>query len=287
MGSDKRKIVNLVLSIQHTGTFFASKTLAASFPQSHFRIGSLYEKHKKMGHTKYVEKGAIELSDFYPPVDEVPEDFNEKMVLPVCSKNDLEGKDIVIGHEHFHKPGSWILKALKEAPARCPIVIPVRDPLLSLHSKIWREIEQHNNKDGIKEKHRRNRLKRWIALYKDILSIPKGHVFHLPVDAVQSQTEESRIKIIKDMYEYCGLPFGYAALEQAKGWKPTNRTYNVIKKDKNKTPAACWEDFKEKYLKGDINHTKAIMGLEFEGLREDKELIELMKKVGYEDVLWW
>lgn len=277
----------LILSIQHTGTFFASKTLAAAYPDTHLRIGSLYEKHNKMGHPQHVREGAIELSDFYPSSNEVPEDYIDKTVVSVCPDKDLDGKDIVIGHEHFHKSGSWILNALKRAPAKCPIVIPVRDPILSLHSKIWREVEQHNNASGIKEKSRKNRLDKWIAMYKDVLSIPKGHAFHLPIDATQSKTEESRIQLIKDMYEYCELPFGENALQAAKEWNPTNRTHKLITNEKGKTPAPRWENFKEKYIKGDINHTRAIMGLEFDILNQEKELIELMKQVGYKDVIWW
>ena len=277
----------LVLSIQHTGTFFASKTLAAAYPNSHLRIGSIYEKHRNMGHDRYVQDGAIELSDFYPPNKKVPEDYAEKMIIPVCPEGDLEGKDVVIGHEHFHKPGSWILNALKEAPSGCPIVIPVRDPLLSLHSKIWREVEQHNNVAGIKEKPRKKRLERWIEMYKDILSIPKGHVFHLPIDASHTQTEETQIQLIKDMYEYCDLPFNDSALQAAKDWNPTNRTDKLITDEKGKIPAPRWENFKERYSERDLDHTRAIMGLEFNRLHKEKKLIELMKKIGYKNVLWW
>jgi len=277
----------LILSIQHTGTFFASKTLAAAYPDSHLRIGSLYEKHNTMGHERYVQEGAIELSDFHPKVDVVPGDFNENMIIPVCPKNDLVDKDVVIGHEHFHKAGSWILKALQRAPAGCPIVIPVRDPLLSLHSKIWREVEQHNNISGLKEKPRKSRLIKWMELYKDMLSIPSEHVFHLPIDAVQSQSEDTRIKLIQDMYKYCDIPFNSSAVRAAKEWNPTNRTYKLISNEKQKTPAPRWENFKEKYLQGDLAHTKAIMDLEFNALHEDKQLIDLMKKIGYQNVLWW
>ena len=277
----------LILSIQHTGTFFTSKMLAAAYPNSHLRIGSIYAKHRELEHKRYVKNGAIELSDFHPPVDKVPEDYIDKMVLSICSEKELENKDIVIGHEHFHKPNSWILNALKRAPAKCPIVIPVRDPILSLHSKIWREVEQHNNKTGAKEKSRTKRLEKWIALYKDILSIPKGNVFHFPIDAYHSKTEETRIELIKNMYEYCNLPFSDYVLEEAKKWNPANRTYNLVKSEKNITPSNKWENFKEKYEKRDLDYVKSVMGIEFDKLNKEHKLIELMKKVGYENVLWW
>lgn len=277
----------LVLSIQHTGTFFVSKTLAAAYPESHLRIGSLYAKHREMKHKRYINEGAIELSDFYPPKEEVPKNYIDKTVLSVCPKGSLDNKDIVIGHEHFHKPDSWILNALKQNPAKCPIVIPVRDPILSLHSKIWREIEQHNNPKGKKEKSRKHRLNKWVKLYKDILSIPKNNVFHLPIDAFHTETEETRVQLIKDMYDYCDLPFNKSAQTAAEEWKPTNTTYNLIKKEILKTPSPKWENFKVKYLERNIEHTKAIMDIEFEQLHKEHELIDLMKKIGYKDVLWW
>ena len=277
----------LVLSIQHTGTFFTSRTIAASYPNSHLRVGSLYEKHRNMNHERYVEKGPIELSDFYPPSKFVPKDYIDKTVIPVCTPEELKDKDLVIGHEHFHKPDSWILRALKGKPAECPIVIPVRDPILSLHSKIWREIEQHNNPAGKKEKARRKRLERWIALYKDILNIPNKNVFHFPIDAFSSQSEETRIQQVKDLYEYCGLTFNENALQAAQEWIPANKTYRLIEVEKKKKPSNRWENFKQKYAQRDVKHARDIMGLEFEALHKEKHLIELMKRVGYKDVLWW
>ena len=277
----------LILSIQHTGTFFASKTLAAAYPDSHLRIGSLYDKHIKLGHQRYVTEGVTELSDFYQPTSVVGKDFVEKTVLEVCKKEDIKDKDIVIGHEHFHKADSWILKALIAAPAECPIVIPTRDPILSLHSKMWREIEHHNNKQGGKEKSRRRRLKKWIDMYKKILSIPKGHVFLLPIDAEQSKSEGTRIQLIKDMYRYCDVEFNNTAFKEAQAWSPTNTTDILIRKEHEKIPSPRWENFKERYLAGDIAHTKAIMGMEFEELNKEEKLKELMKKAGYKNVLWW
>jgi hypothetical protein len=282
---DKMKKI-VVLSVQHTGTFFASATLAAAYPNSHLRIGSLYEKHNNLGHTRYVQSGPIELSDFVNPSDIVNETFFDQAVTSVCVPSDLADKDIVIGHEHYHKADSWLLKALKNAPAGTPIVTPLRDPILSLHSKIWREIEQHNNAAGLKEKARLNRLNKWIKLYYDIFSIPEGHIFKLPIDAEHSKTQAGRIKLIEDMYGYCNLPFNESAALAAKNWKPANSTHRLIE-NSDKTPKPRWEAFKARYYNGDVEHTKKIMGLEFERLNQEDDLKKLMEKAGYRNVLWW
>jgi hypothetical protein len=279
-----KKIV--VLSIQHTGTFFASATLAAAYPDNHLRIGSLYEKHNNLEHERHVASGPIELSDFVKPGNIVDETFFDQAVMEVCTPDDIANKEIIIGHEHYHKPGSWLIDALKRAPAKTPIVTPLRDPILSLHSKIWREIEQHNNVTGLKEKARTNRLKRWIDLYYDIFSIPDGHIFKLPIDAEQSKTEETRVQLIKEMYEYCNVPFNDHGLAAAKAWKQANSTYKLVK-NFDKTPKPRWEAFKKRYLAGDLEHTKKIMGLEFEVLNKEEELKRLMEKAGYRNLLWW
>ena len=277
-----------VLSIQHTGTFFASATISSGFKDSEkLRIGSLYARHKQLGHRRWTETSPIELSDFVKPNATVENNWFRQAVLSVCTKEELKDKKIIVGHEHHHKAGSWLINALHRAPAKISIIIPMRDPILSLHSKIWREAEEHKNENGTREKARQNRLRSWIVRYKEILTIPKGNVFLFPIDAEQSKTEESRIKIIREMHEYCNINFNDRALEVAKQWGPENRTFNLIKKSNPNGPAPRWEDFKQKYLERDVDHTKAIMGLEFEALRKEDELKRLMEKAGYKDVLWW
>lgn len=277
-----------ILSIQHTGTYFASFMTSSGFnKEEKLRIGSLYEAHRKLKHKQYITTTPIELSDFVKPTPTIKKDWFDRAILSVCTEEQLKDKKIVVGHEHHHKAGSWLIKALAKAPSETSIVIPMRDPILSLHSKIWREIEQHHNAAGIKEKARKNRLDSWIVRYKEILSLPKGHVFILPIDAEQSKTEESRLKIIKELHDYCNINFNQKAQEAAKQWLPDNRTFNLVSRTQKVIPDPKWEQFKVRYAERDIKHTRAVMGLEFERLHRDEELKRLMENIGYKDVLWW
>ena len=277
-----------VLSIQHTGTFFASATISAGYEgHEKLRVGSLYEKHRNLKHRRYTTTSPIELSDFSKPGTKINEAWFDQAILSACPQESLSDKKIVVGHEHHHKAGSWLIKSLHQNPAETPIIIPMRDPLLSLHSKLWREEEQYNKTNKTSDKVRINRLESWIERYYEILSLPQSHVFILPIDAKQSTAEESRIILIEDMYNYCNIDFNEKAMQAALDWKPANRTFNLIKNKKEEGPQPKWEDFKSKYLKGDINHTRSFMSLEFDRLRQEDKLKKLMEKIGYENVLWW
>jgi len=277
-----------VYSIQHTGTFFASSMLAAGFhTEEAFRIGSLWEKHKKLNHRRYVKTKPIELSDFTKPSEKICTEWFSEGVLSACKEEQLAGKKIVIAHEHHHKPSSWFIKSLIEKKPEVKIVIPIRDPLLSLHSKLWREDEEHNNPNEMDNVSRQKRLKTWIQKYTEMLSVPKKHAFLLPIDAEQSKTKNGRIKLIKHLYDFCGLNFNEKAKKKTLEWEPQNRTYQLIEKKRNSSPKPQWENFKRKYLAGDIEHTRSFMSLEFDELCRQDKLKKLMKQVGYKNLLWW
>ena len=277
-----------VLSIQHTGTYFASATIAAGFEKKYqLRIGIIYERHRKLGHKRLNTVNPIELSDFIEPSNTVDKSWFDQAVTTVCTPQELAGKKIIVGHEHHHKEQSWLIRALTNAPAQTPIIVPMRDPLLSLHSKLWREDEQHNNPNETDDKARAKRLEGWIIRYKELLSIPKGNVFILPIDAEQSKTEDDRLTLIEDMYSYCNVPFNERAKQVALAWQPDNKTADLIRRVKKADPKPKWENFKTKYEERNIAHTKMFMSLEFNRLNQEDELKELMKKAGYKDVLWW
>lgn len=277
-----------VLSIQHTGTFFASYMISSAYPiKSQLRIGSIYEQHQKLGHQRITETNPIELSDFIKPSRQVTESWFDQAVTTVLTPSQIHGKEIIVGHEHHHKAKSWLIKSLHDFPAQTPIIIPVRDPLLSLHSKLWREDEQHNNPKGASKELRANRLNSWIARYKEILSIPKGNVFIFPIDAEQSKTEEGRLQLVEEMFKYCDVPFNDSAQDAAKTWIPDNKTAELIKRTKGIIPKPKWENFKERYNNGDRQHTRKFMAFEFDRLNKEEELKELMKQAGYKNVLWW
>ena len=277
-----------IWSIQHTGTFFASHTIASAYSGSkQLRIGSIYERHQKLKHKRFTETGPIELSDFVKPTSEITADWFDEAITTVCTPEELAGKRIIVGHEHHHKAESWMVRAVTNIKPGTRIIVPMRDPILSLHSKIWRAKEQHHASNWSADKVRANRLEGWVKRYIELLSIPEGHVFILPIDAEQSKDSDSRIKLVKQMFEFCDVPFNGPAQDNAKSWEPENRTHSLIARTQKSAPSPKWEVFKERYLTGDVNHTKRLMGLEFNLLRKQDKLKRLMENVGYKDVLWW
>jgi hypothetical protein len=277
-----------IWSIQHTGTYFASYSIASAFPTNQqLRIGSLYERHQKLGHKRFTMTGPIELSDFTKPSKHVISSWIDQAVTTVCTPEELHNKRILVGHEHHHKARSWLIKSITAFKPDVKIIVPMRDPLLSLHSKLWRAREQHHNANWDKIGVRTTRANSWIERYIELLSIPKGHVFILPIDAEQSKSGDSRIELIQQAYEHCKVPFNDLAREAVKNWPTHNRTFDLIKKTQKNPPRPQWENFKKQYLAGDVEHTKAFMELEFEMLHKEDKLKKLMENVGYRDLLWW
>ena len=277
-----------ILSIQHTGTYFASATISAAYPlEKQLRVGSLWERHRQRGHKRFVDTSPIELSDFTKPEQTIDSSWFDQAVTSVCTPEELAGKNIIVGHEHHHKAQSWLIKAIANAPPKIPIIIPMRDPLLSLHSKLWREDEQHNNPNEMDDESRIRRLSGWIERYIEILSIPQNHAFILPIDASQSKSKNGRLKLIQDMYCYCGVPFNDSARDATLAWEPDNKTADLIARVKADGPHPHWEHFKQRYALGDVVSTRAFMALEFDELNKQTKLKELLQKVGYRKMLWW
>jgi hypothetical protein len=277
-----------IWSIQHTGTYFASHAIASAYPvNQQLRIGSLYERHRKLGHERFTNTGPIELSDFTKPAKHVISSWIDQAITTVCTPEELHDKRILVGHEHHHKARSWLIKSITAFKPDVKIIVPMRDPIMSLHSKLWRAREQHHNADWDKKGTRIARTNSWIERYIELLSIPQGHVFILPIDAEQSKTEEDRVELIKQAYKHCNVPFNDLAQETVREWGAHNKTFDLIKRTQDAPPEPRWENFKRRYLAGDIQHTKKLMGLEFEMLYKVDKLKELMHNIGYRDLLWW
>lgn len=265
----------IVYSVMHTGTWFTC---------------SMIEK---------TNKGVLSRSDSWirESYDRIIEDMNIDRyctqqywnnIIQNLSQNDwsLDDIDILILQAHY-KNGNQLYKRILKYKPEIPIIIPIRDPILSLHSKIWRGVEFHENLDVGLNEVRIQRCKDWINAYKRILTLPKEHVFLLPIDNEDSKREESRIQTAKNMASFCDIDVTEDMILNAINWGKVNDTNTLINKKKNKNPADKWENFKTKYAERDINFVKTVMSHEFKLLNKDIELQRLLYNVGYRDLPWW
>jgi hypothetical protein len=291
----------LVWSIQHTSTFFAIHAITSGFKEGEHvsRFGSLYQRHIDLGHERFFKHGQYDLSDWCP-TDElgVSEEWFDKYILSLAKvktappkeedkhKVDWSKVKVFTSHDHHHKANTHLIKAIHSEKPGFSIVVPMRDPMLSLHSKIWREIEIHNNNAGSSSKQRLHRVSAWVTRYKELLRIPNKHRFILSVDNEQSKTINGRVKVIKKLHNFIGIPFNDRVKQFAEGWGIANSTQQLVKR-KKKHDSNKWVNFKRQYIDGNINVIVNEMELEFDYLNKDEELKQLMKQFGYKELPWF
>lgn len=264
------KIV-IVYSIMHTGTWFTCSMIEKTDLECIARSDAwLVEKYNKTIENIKCDKNCSKRFWTYKTELLRQEDWS------------LEDIDLLILQAH-HDKISNLYQTIKRNKPEVPVIVPMRDPLLSLHSKNWRAEEYHEN--DITEEQRARRCEKWIQLYKNILTLPEDHIFLFPIDL--KETKEEKIRRVKDMTEYIGISFSEEMSRAAADWNKVNDTENVIINVKEKTPAPRWENFKEKYKQRDIEHSKYFMGIEFNMLNKDIELQEMLYNIGYRDLLWW
>lgn len=286
----------LIWSIQHTGTFFCSFLIASSVPrENQLHFGSLYQRHIDMGHKRHDISAPFDFSDYAPVRDKITVEWFDQYITSLrhgpkpeqdadLSAVDLEKIDILVAHDHHHKVGSQLIENVRRNKPEVPFIVPMRDPLLSLHSKMWREAEIYDKPD--KDSKRMQRAMRCVDLYVDLLSVPDGHLFYLPMDTDRTNTEEGKIQLAREAHEFAGIEFTDRARKFACKWKAKNTTKKLVK-NKGREPDARWGELKKNYLAGNIDPVKKAMKIEFEYLHEQDELKELLQKVGYKELPWW
>jgi len=291
-----------VWTIQHTGTFFAGYIISLGFPKDRrvYPFGSLAERHQKLGHLPTNSAPIRDFSDYCPTNDKkITAEWFDKYVVSLVTDHysaikdelysniDLENIDLFIAHEHHHRPGTQLLESLKKhKPDNVSFIIPMRDPLLSLHTKLWREYEVYKHPETATPKFREELATRWIKLYHDFLQLPKENIFLFPIDTPDLCNEKSRIKLCENAYKFCNISFGDTPKNAAIKWKLRNSTL-VAAIDRNETSAPVWTEFKEAYKTRNIGYVKDRLGIEFSILQKSESLKKLLEQVGYRDLLWW
>jgi hypothetical protein len=248
-----------------------------------------------MGSKRYVKSSPIDFSDFAPVGGVITTKWFDKYITNLrhgpkpeqdgdLSNVDFNKIKILVAHDHHHKVGSQLIEGVRRNKPKVPFIVPMRDPLLSLHSKMWREVEIYNSAD--KDSKRLQRAEHCVDKYIDLLSVPEGHLFYIPIDTSHTDTEEGRIQLAKEAHQFAGIEFTDRAREFACRWKAKNTTQKLVK-GKDKEPHPRWEGLKKRYLAGDIEFVKKEMEIEFDYLRKQDKLKKLLQKIGYKELPWW
>jgi len=271
MYSGGRKYV-FVYSVQHTGTWFLIRFL---------RTVNTLNKSKQCGDQwfrKHTERD-INIDNLYIPNKPILESFAIKHGERYIDKNILKNTELLIIHGHHNRQGGNFYTALKNHKPKLPILIPIRDPLLSINSKLWREYRTWNeiNKWETKED-RIARAKQFADSMLDMLNIPNNHVYMLPIDI--KYTKKQKINIGKSIFDFCSLNFTDNSKEYILNWEKQNNTISKIKNLDN------FLEIKTAYKEKNMKILEKYLGYEIETLQKQQNLIKLFKEKGYEQLPW-
>ena len=272
MSSGGRKHV-FVYSVQHTGTWFLIRILRSAYQKNESRQcgDGWFRRHTDRD---------INTDNIYFADKPINKQFLIKYGERYMEDKNLKGIKLLIAHGHHHRPGGKIFKSLAKYKPGMHICVPIRDPLLSVHSKLWREYrswdEMLNWED---EQDRIARTEQFADALLDLLKIPQNHIFLFPIDL--SYTEEQKNQIGKKMCIFCDIPFNDGVKEYIKNWKPQNETYS--KSDKND----IFDIIKEAYRNNDTEQLYKYLNVEMDYLKTRTDLIEKLKEVGYKNLIWW
>ncbi len=228
------------------------------------------------------------------------EDFSDK---PLDQNWKKEFVNIIPDH-YFPSSGNFLLQShhrnnislmyqnlLVHKPT-IKIIIPVRDPLLSINSRIWRERGSLEAFQKEEEPFRVLRVKDQLDSFFDLIKIPKEHVFFLPIDTEAMADEEYRSNYCRKMLDFCELKPNNKFDKAVKEWGRVNNTnggkypQKAIHRFGLDDPA--FEKIRQAIIDKDLELTETYLDFEINYLKEIySDYIGPMKELGYKNLLWF
>lgn len=271
----------LLYTVEHTAGSFTGELLRGLSPSNVW-----------LGDAHMMQRGRKKGLDAYRC-----RNFNDawlkKYLLDYLTASESE-VDFVMFSAHHSVPGSNLVKALVKAPLPLPVVSSVRDPLLVVHTKLWRECAiQGIALEDVSVEYRQELVRKYADLVHDILSVPNGHMFILPVDLVGMQSRETRLAWVKRMLKFCGLPVismdiakYHELVDRAHQWArvgDTRMSTHIIRAGLQKPFVESRRYIYRKNKKG----IQKYMPYEFNYLNTRDDIKAKMETLGYRYLGWW
>jgi hypothetical protein len=187
-----------------------------------------------------------------------------------------------------HRTNSNLYRAIKKNKPEIPVVVPMRDPLLSINTRIWRETGAFGILTRENKWTREHRAKDQVDSLTRLLDLPKTHVHMVPVDIFR--TDKQKIKVYKDVIGGCNLTPLDTVEEEAAAWEPVNPTANgtYAQRTRHKVEDSGFIELKEDILSKNMEAVQRRIGIEVEVTRKAlKPYIPKLKALGYKDLPWW
>lgn len=280
----------IVYSALHTGTWFTCNILTEAT-----------KEHADYRSDRWVNKGAAIATEKDPEnpdqdnvIEKAMKSGNIREFDSLLIKQKAKGLTIKDEIEAFilqahNRSNSPFYNYIDKFKPEISVVIPFRDPFLSINTRIWREL---GSMELLQEEHmenRTNRVRDQIASIIRLLSIKDKHVLKYAMDI--HRTEDQKINIINKIINYAGFtPDPIAVKDIAEKWEPVNTTINGMFAQKT-TKLFKKDDFiltKNAIIDGNIKLIEKFMLPELELTRTMlANFRPILEELGYTNLHWW
>lgn len=92
--------------------------------------------------------------------------------------------------------------------------------------------------------------------------------------------------LVDELFSFLNIPITTDTVDYVRNWKPVNATENweLFKREKEIDP---FEHLKRASINNDIEAIREYLSIEFDYLRNNAELKEEFKKLGYRNLSWF
>jgi hypothetical protein len=279
----------LLHTIRHTGTWRIAHLLEAAEKNSFITIpANLFHEAKGIPLDPSIE---VRIAQDNKDIKR----YLEENFTALIRHGDL---DLVVFHTHYEETESGLTASVIGHKPTLPVVTPMRDPFLSLNSRIWRDFNTLEAYTSISVDDRLNYIKHHIDLFERILSAPKDHLFVFPIDLPGRQQR------YEDMFAFCGLQRNATTDLMVKEWRQVNKTVDCYDPDHptmyheilrgavkryvgQPNDSNIFSQIKESLKDPQSTFAMTTLPLEWEYLQSKRGLIEKLKEHGYTGLRWW
>lgn len=218
----------IVYSALHTGTWFTIKILTEiNLKKASYLVSDRWFK-ETLGETFENLNFKYELS--------------QKSINKILKKQEQKGRFlesyidyfVIQAHQRYNSNLYNLLTQYKQP--EIPIIVPFRDPLLSLNTRISREAQTINNLHNENLQFRKDRAKNQAENIIRIIRLNQNNILFFPIDLDYTQVQKE--KAISKLSAYTNIPIEKKdIIEHAKKWEPVNKTktkddiFTIIKND--------------------------------------------------------
>ena len=272
----------IVYSALHTGTWFACSALASA-KELHIVLEDRWVREKRGDPLEHQPMRTVDL-------DWMKDLITKQAAVGATIPKEVEA---IVFQAHQRDVNTHMYRAIcKEVPG-LPVVIPMRDPLLSINTRVWREVGTLDRLRAESYETRRNRARNQLGSIKRLLSIPSGHVMLFPIDIPALMQEANRIQQVEELIEYCDLTETEDTHKFAVDWQPFNQTSGGANHERKHHPIIDkeFEGIKANILAGKMGPVKEALSVEYKELVScfygQPNLIDRLKELGYKNLPWW